>query len=114
MKNLLLTKSDLLSLLDDRIIYHRDGGDEEETRYWTEIREALENDMLDITGYDRGEWKRFNIDDPKTFPPEDANYLVQFSYGETEVATWWNSFERFTIADHKHITHWRPLTPPLK
>lgn len=52
-RNPLLTKSDLLSLLDDRIIYHKDGGDEEEAEYWSEIRKALEENRLEITGYTR-------------------------------------------------------------
>lgn len=54
-RNPLLTKSDLLSLIDDRIIYHRDGSDEEETQYWEEIREALELNQLEITGYLRND-----------------------------------------------------------
>lgn len=51
----LMTKYDLLSLIDDRIIYHRDGGDEYEVRYWEEIREALNENRLVISGYVRKE-----------------------------------------------------------
>lgn len=50
-----LTKYDLLSLIADRIIYHRDGGDEYETQYWEEVQEALIKDRLVITGYVRNE-----------------------------------------------------------
>lgn len=107
-KNMLLTKFDLLSLIDDRIIYHRDGGDEEETKYWSEIRDALGNDSLDIAGYDKNEWVRLNPDDPTTFPPSLTKVLVALKNQQVQEVFAWGQ-GKFSLLDACDITHWRPL-----
>ena len=73
---------------------------------------ALAHDTLEIEGYERNEWTRFDPDDPKTFPTrKDGRILIVHHYwaGKSNIdfltfnhSFWWGH----------HITHWRPLPKP--
>lgn len=79
-----------------------------------DIKNALIEDDLEIEGYERVQWTRFNPNDPNTFPPKKDGrmFMVHQIYnGESifNIATsntyWWGKC---------NVTHWRPLPPPVE
>ena len=88
---------------------------------WTdaELREtfdefvaALENDTLEIEGYERVQWTRFNPQDSDTFPPP-GDYLC--AYKDDEVYPAYRSDkctdEKFASLSHD-MEYWRPFPKP--
>lgn len=78
------------------------------------VFDSLKKDELEIEGYERVKWHKFDPNDESTFPPENGEYLVLL-YGKIVRAEWWRAL--FMLNDHKNrlITHWRPrptLPPP--
>lgn len=75
---------------------------------------ALENNALEIEGYERSEWMCFNPNDPKTYPPKGwflgyvAGTIVQLLRHPEETDEYFAN--KFSIKNH--LTHWRPLPKP--
>lgn len=108
-----ITKKDLLEFIS------KDGDLDHVSR--VEVVLALQDDELEIEGYERSDWARFDPNDPKTFPPS-GGFLGYFTgqcgdkyqdvyfrnneYTDEEFAT--------RMAYHK-LTHWCPLpNPPVE
>jgi hypothetical protein len=79
---------------------------------------ALNDDTLEIEGYTRDKWTRFDPKDPKTFPPK-GDFLGYFDHGGI------NDFQHVCIRDDEdtdealatqaifpHLKYWRPLPQP--
>ena len=75
---------------------------------------ALENNALEIEGYERSEWTKFDPNDPKTFPPKGDRYLVVTESGQFIVSLFIDDkVIKSFWADC--VTHWRPLpSSPVK
>lgn len=76
------------------------------------IIKALKDNDLEIEGYERSEWTRFDPDDSRTFPTKTGGsiVLIHFKYAGLNIVecakfnfSWWTS---------AHVTHWRPLPKP--
>jgi hypothetical protein len=106
-----LTKNELLFLLDSI-----DPKKWEAENLSGFVRRAIYNNHLDIEGYERGGWIKFDPDDPKTFPPKNTVVLltVQGLPLEENIHTW------HTYLQERHnaqglpgiFTHWRHLPQP--
>ena len=82
--------------------------------------EALRTDSLEIEGYERSGWTRFNPKDPSTRPPKGQHFIaygsgymsVIFRYS-SETETDEKFANRFSV--RYGFTHWRPLpNPPVE
>ena len=79
-----------------------------------QISPKLTADNVEIEGFERVEWVKFDPNDPKTFPPcgEFLGYVAgtvvrAFRHpGETDEYF----ANKFSIKNH--LTHWRPLPKP--
>lgn len=125
-----LSKDELKDLLNERMEWHLDNAEFLRSQGFSGIKnddlyeryEALLNNLedgtLEIEGYERVEWTRFDPKDPKTFPPK-GDFLGYFDHGGI------NDFQHVCIRDDEdtdeafatqaifpHLTHWRPLPPP--
>lgn len=80
--------------------------------------ESLQNDTLEIEGYEHSAWVKFNPDDPKTFPPDDGKNVLGYNPEFSD-----EPFECFLGFDYNFYcpqdkirfplpTHWRPLPKP--
>ena len=94
-------------------------------RLASDAREALFVDTLEIEGYERVQWTRFDPDDPKTFPMRNENVLlyVELDDGGRQMMNartfimnkcHFLDLKGKLISEEKMdaITHWRPLPPP--
>ena len=106
-----LTKSDLLFLLESI-----------DPKKWQAenlaclTRSAIYNNHLNIEGYERIKWTKFDPKDSKTFPPKSGEYLVCLSddgYPMPTAAAWFNDSQQFNVS--LPVAYWRhkPL-PPVK
>ena len=85
------------------------------TAYEQSWLEALKNKELEIEGYERSGWIKFDPDDPKTFPPKDINTLVHSKYGNFNVMLFSENEKIIKEYWVDFVTHWRPLPkPPVK
>lgn len=85
-------------------------------RLASEARAELEAGNLEIEGYERSEWIKFDPNDPSTFPPKNKVVLltIQGLPLEDNIHTW------HTYIQERHnaqglpgiFTHWRPLPKP--
>lgn len=76
---------------------------------YAEAMADLEEAILEIEGYERVEWTRFDLNDPRTFPPNDTMVLYnckgEVYYGDfTDVS----KSSLFEVG----ATFWRPLPKP--
>lgn len=73
---------------------------------------SLTADNVEIEGFERGEWTKFDPNDPNTFPPKgDEMFLTLANDGEIRSMC----FDVNTALIWKHhISHWRPLPLPPK
>ena len=84
-------------------------------RLASEARAELEAGNLEIEGYERSDWTRFDPNDPKTFPP-CGGFLGYFTgqcgdkYQDVHFRNNEYTDEEFAtrMVYHK-LTHWRPL-----
>ena len=90
-----------------------------------DIKNALIEDDLEIEGYERVQWTRFDPNDPKTFPMRNENVLlyVELDDGGRQMMNartfimnkcHFLDLKGKLISEEKMdaITHWRPLPPP--
>ena len=77
-----------------------------------EIHDALLDNALEIDGYERVQWTRFDWDNPKTYPANLGKYLVRYSFGKTGIEKWEGENLGFVSSDRRYITHWLPLPKP--
>lgn len=94
------------------LIYHAQHSDVAgytELKIIEEINDALSDDTLEIEGYEKSEWTKFDLDDPKTFPPNDTMVLYnckgEVYYGDFTDVSKSSLFEVGT-------TFWRPRPNP--
>lgn len=84
-----------------------------------EARRALKAGTLEIEGYERVQWTKFDPNDKKTFPKKYP-VLVHLDYGGIEICTlFFDGKFQTGVGDSfapEKITHWRPLPglPPGK
>lgn len=73
------------------------------------VFDSLKNDELEIEGYERSVWTKLDLDNPKTFPPNDTMVLYscqgEVYYGNFTDVSKSSLFEVGT-------TFWRPLPNP--
>lgn len=76
--------------------------------------DALEAGTLEIEGYERVEWTKFDRRDQKTFPPHDKIVVIALRDGHVGPAfvRWICNWCEFAGYSHHDVTHWRPLPPP--
>ena len=79
---------------------------------FSDIIDEIDNGKLEIEDYERVQWTRFDVDNPKTFPPDIDEYLVRYSFGKTGTEKWEGENLGFVSSDRRHITHWLPLPKP--
>ena len=106
-----LTKNDLFFLLESiDATSDSENGSYQAEMLAEETRSALYRNELDIEGYARVEWIKFDPKNPKTFPTKNGNYLVVF-YDEIRIAEWYDIF--FTDPESKPfndcVFYWMPL-----
>ena len=81
--------------------------------------EALKYKELEIEGYERSQWVKFDPNDPKTIPPKNTVVLltIQGLPLEDNICTWHTNLqERHNARGLPGVfTHWRPLpNPPVE
>lgn len=81
-----------------------------EARY-RDLENALYADKLDIEGYERSEWTKFDPNDPKTFPPKGARYLIVTGSGQFIVSLFIDDKVIKSFWEDC-VTHWKALPPP--
>lgn len=80
-------------------------------RLASKARAELAAGNLEIEGYERVQWTRFDPNDPKTYPPKGwflgyvAGTIVQLLRHPDETDEYFAN--KFSIKNH--LTHWRPL-----
>ena len=85
---------------------------EGESHFAFHVLESLRNDCLEIEGYERSGWTKFDPNDPKTFPPKNGNYLVVY-FDEIRIVEWYNTFfiaegsKSYVFSDC--VSYWMPL-----
>ena len=79
---------------------------------FSDIIDEIDNGKLEIEDYERVQWTRFDVDNPKTFPPDIDEYLVRYSFGKTGIEKWEGKNLGFVSSDRRYITHWLPLPKP--
>lgn len=73
---------------------------------------ALDDGILEIEGYERNDWIKFDWNDKNT-RPKDFPCLVAFDGGiEICIGFRGDFIDIFGEAFDKCITHWHPLPPP--
>lgn len=87
-----------------------------------EIHDAFINKTIEIEGYERVEWTRFDPDNPKTFPPKnecldifECSKKHEFRAENKLNEFWWQRVvERWVINVNSrgYTIYWRPLPPP--
>lgn len=92
------------------------------THYAVSAKKALADGTLEIEGYERVQWVKFNPDNPNTFPPTDEEFeffSISEKYRERHIskltAFWREGIVRRWIVNVKHRgseIYWRPLPPP--
>ena len=80
-----------------------------------DLEQEADNDTLEIEGYERVQWTRFDPNDPKTFPPS-GGFLGYFTgqcgdkYQDVHFRNNEYTDEEFaTRMVYHNLTHWRPL-----
>ena len=86
-------------------------------RYADSARKALESGTLEIEGYERSQWIKFNKNDPSTYPPV-GHHLIAYSHGHVSVLFRYSlateTDEQFAdrFTQRYGFTHWCPLPKP--
>lgn len=101
-----LTKNELFFLLESIDAYSENGSHKAE-ELAENVHSALYHDELDIEGYERVEWIRFDPNDPKTFPPKGKDQFLTLS-NDGEIRSMRFDFDAALVWKY-HISHWRPL-----
>ena len=109
-----LAKSELFFLLDS-IDAESENGSYKAERLAEKVYNALYDDKLDIEGYERVEWIKFDPNDPKTFPPDNGEFQPEYlvyceSYSTPFTAVWFNDLHKFNVS--WTISHWRKIPKP--
>ena len=78
-------------------------------RLASDARAELEEGTLEIEGYERSAWIKFDLDDESTHPTKIDEYLASFSFGVVKITAWDGKNLGFASSDSRYITHWRPL-----
>jgi len=63
---------------------------------------------LEIEGYEKSKWVKFDPNDSKTFPPKSDEYLVCLSddgYPMPTAAAWFNDSQQFNVS--LPVAYWR-------
>lgn len=91
-------------------------------RLASEARAALEDGTLEIDGYSRNEWTKFDPSDRKTFPACDSGWFLIAAQKSIEPPTFTMMTELATeelleeirndIVKFNLNVYWRPLPPP--
>lgn len=95
-----LSKQDLADMLQDTV-----GNTLSEEEVSNAIEE-LESNTLEIEGYEHVQWIKFDLDDPKTFPPNDTMVLYNFK-GKVYYGDFINVSKSSIVEDG--VTYWRSL-----
>ena len=99
-----LSKQELAAIFDDASDFN--GSNEQAF----DARKALEAGTLEIEGYERTEWTKFDPNDTKTFPPCNGTYWVFRSVEPRQMeSNFYGEKAGFAVTC---ITHWRPLPKP--
>lgn len=108
-----LTKNELFFLLESIDALSENGSHQAE-ELAENAHSALCHNDLDIEGYERVEWIRFDPNDPKTFPPQtEEGYIIAYENGTVATGIWWGIEKIFiSVPRKKGITHWRPFPNP--
>ena len=114
-----LSKDDL-----KRLVWHSQAGLTDcDSLAWLEFIDGILNgrydEPLEIEGYERSEWIKFDPNDPKTIPPKNTVVLltIQGLPLEDNIHTWrTNLQERHNAQGLPGVfTHWRKLpNPPVE
>lgn len=76
-----------------------------------EVIEALQNEELEIEGYERANWVKFDPNDEATHPMKTDEYLVALDgWAFAQAVIFYKSKSAFDTQEN--VTHWRPLPKP--
>lgn len=105
-----ITKDQLLNFLTDLSLVYELPPLVEKVE---EVIEALQNEELEIEGYSRNEWVKFDPKDEGTYPPFGRYLCVSSNGGEVDVAYRGDKCTDEIFASLPHdMRYWRPLPPP--
>lgn len=95
-------------------IFEAAGDFDDANRYADSARKALEAGTLEIEGYERVQWTKFDLRDQKTFPPHDKIVVIALRDGHvgTAFVRWICNWCEFAGYSRHDVTHWRPLPQP--
>lgn len=96
-----LSKQSLEAIIRDSIDM------EGESHFAFHVLESLRNGVLEIEGYEKSEWIKFDPNDPKTFPPKGNDQFLTLS-NDGEIRSMRFDFDTALVWKY-HISHWRPL-----
>lgn len=103
-----ITKDQLLNFLTDLSLVYELPPLVEKVE---EVIEALQNEELEIEGYEQSKWVKFDPNDESTYPQRLTRVLVCDKNK--------NVFESFVLINNgirefvgNNVTHWRPLPKP--
>lgn len=78
---------------------------------WDDLAKACEDDTLEIEGYERANWVKFNPNDEATHPLKTDEYLVVLDgWAFAQAVIFYKSKSAFDTQEN--VTHWRPLPKP--
>lgn len=79
------------------------------------VFDSLKNDELEIEGYERSQWVKFDPEDVDTFPPPGHYLCVSSNGGEVDVAYRSDKCTDEIFASLPHdMRYWRPIPNPPK
>ena len=121
-----LSKNDLSFALNCTNQYYCDSlnsdypnkDDQKNAELFRDLEQEADNDTLEIEGYHRTVWIKFNPNDPKTFPPVGDFIFFQgceegYGYIGTGNRNEEDTDEAFASrAIYPYLTHWLPLPQP--
>ncbi|MBR5621866.1 MAG: hypothetical protein IKW49_01625 [Opitutales bacterium] len=113
-----LSKEEFLDMIECSRIFCIDNGYGSERE--ENISSALEKGTLEIEGYERATWTKFDKNDPSTYPPV-GHHIIAYSPGHMSVLFRYSlateTDEQFAdrFTQRYGFTHWRPLpNPPVE
>jgi hypothetical protein len=79
---------------------------------YDEAMADLDEGVLEIEGFERVQWTKFDPKDESTFPDNLTTVLVCYRNGKVHEEFHWTKGEFGVNTGPTTITHWRSLPPP--
>ena len=96
--------------------------DQKNAELFRDLEQEADNGALEIEGYERVGWIKFDPNDPKTFPPKNKHIYITNIYANHDERWACKLCEYYlelalkklssAIKEHGAVIHWRPLPEP--